>query len=112
VTSPLIQSAIDLARRSLAKYGQSVTVTWPGLGGTATRRAVSVTETILAVPGKRDTQIVNGAPVAILHALLAPLSRNPVGATVAIGAAEYKVIASDDLGQAPDAIAAHKVLLV
>lgn len=111
MSDPLITSAKEQAKRSLARFGKKATVTWPGTGATVTRPATSETQSVTLVTGKRTSQIVDGKSIVTTAALLSPVKRNPIGATVTVGAAAYKIIASDDLGQAPSDIAAHRVVL-
>lgn len=110
--SPLTQTGIKLALEALRRHGRAATVTWPGDGASLVTEAQDVSEKVTLLPGKRETQIAGGVPVVLLNAVMSPVKRNPVGATVTLGNASYRIVSSDDLGEAPDAIAAHRLVLV
>ena len=102
----------DLAKRALTKYGKAATISWPGDGASLVSDAGDVSQRILFVPGKRETQIVGGVPVIRTNAIMSGVKRNPVGATITFKAQTYTVAVSDDLGDDPLAYAAHKLVLV
>jgi Tfp pilus assembly protein PilV len=112
VTSPALATAIRLANAALAKHGKAATITWAGKGATAVRAASDESEKVKLFTGKRETRIAGDRVTVITNAIMSAVSRNPVGAKITQGGNTYTVIASDDLGQAPDGIAAHKLVLM
>lgn len=110
--SQLIDNGVALAKRNLAKHGKPATITWVGEEASAVRDAVDVSSKVTLLPGKRETRIEGNIPVIVTHAVMSPVKRNPLGATITQGKNTYRVVAADDLGSAPNAVAAHRLVLV
>lgn len=112
MTDALILRAQTLAKDALARFGKPATITWPGAGASLVEDEGDQTERVIFYAGKRSTQVVGTQVITTVDALMSPVVRNPVGGTITQGLQTYRVLSSDDMGQTPDAIALHRLVVL
>lgn len=100
-----------MAVATLSKHGRAARVTWPGVSASLVEDAADTSSAVTIFLGKRTTRNDGTNIIVTIDAIMSPVSRNPVGGEVKIGTATYTILSSDDLGEAPAAIAAHRLVL-